>query len=210
MNRRMRASNCFLTLVSTIVIFVFPICVATNLIAGGLSTNLGEVVITGLERGQKYSLKNLANIPLSVVNRGEDTVAVRICALVPDSVELKQRAEPIPSTDWLSLEADSLVLAAGEMGVSDVFIEIPNDSALAGRKFQVMLWSRTIPGPGVLIACGLKSRIIFSIADAAGVGTGSADDAASVDTAGNSKNKNEEVKVEPGNRRSTKKSVDPR
>jgi len=211
MNRRMRASNCFLTLASTIVIFVFPICVATNLIAGGLSTNLGEVVITGLERGQKYSLKNLANIPLSVVNRGEDTVAVRICALVPDSVELRQRAEPIPSTDWLSLEADSLVLAAGEMGVSDVFIEIPNDSALAGRKFQVMLWSRTIPGPGVLIACGLKSRIIFSIADAAGADdTGSADGAANLDAAGNSKNKNEEVKVEPGNRRSTKKPLEPR
>ena len=79
-------------------------CIASAVTAGGLSTNLGEVVITGLGRGEKYSLKKLANIPLSVVNRGEDTVMVRICALVPDSVELRQGAEPIPSNDWVSLE----------------------------------------------------------------------------------------------------------
>jgi hypothetical protein len=151
-----------------------------------------------LEKGEKYSLKDLANIPLSVVNRGEDTVTVRICALIPDSVELRQGAEPIPSADWVCLERDSLVLAPGKMGVSDVFLDIPNYDGLAGRKFQVMLWSRTIPGPGVLIACGLKSRIIFSIADAA-----------SVDTAGNSKNKNDEI-VDARNRKSPKKSIDPR
>ena len=185
-------------LVATLATFALAICFAAELTAGGLSTNLGEVVIAGLEKGEKYSLKDLANIPLSVVNRGEDTVTVRICALIPDSVELRQGAEPIPSADWVCLERDSLVLAPGKMGVSDVFLDIPNYDGLAGRKFQVMLWSRTIPGPGVLIACGLKSRIIFSIADAA-----------SVDTAGNSKNKNDEI-VDARNRKSPKKSIDPR
>jgi len=197
-------------LVATLATFALAICFAAELTAGGLSTNLGEVVIAGLEKGEKYSLKDLANIPLSVVNRGEDTVTVRICALIPDSVELRQGAEPIPSADWVCLERDSLVLAPGKMGVSDVFLDIPNYDGLAGRKFQVMLWSRTIPGPGVLIACGLKSRIIFSIADAASVDdTGSADGAANLDTAGNSKNKNDEI-VDARNRKSPKKSIDPR
>jgi hypothetical protein len=197
-------------LVATLATFALAICFAAELTAGGLSTNLGEAVIAGLEKGEKYSLKDLANIPLSVVNRGEDTVTIRICALIPDSVELRQGAEPIPSADWVCLERDSLVLAPGKMGVSDVFLDIPNYDGLAGRKFQVMLWSRTIPGPGVLIACGLKSRIIFSIADAASVDdTGSADGAANLDTAGNSKNKNDEI-VDARNRKSPKKSIDPR
>jgi len=54
------------------------------------------------------------------------------------------------------------------MKVSNIFIEIPSDTTLRGRKFQATLWSRTIPGPGVFIACGLKSRVIFSIAAAGG------------------------------------------
>jgi hypothetical protein len=84
--------------------------------------------------------------------------------LVPDSAELRQNAEPIPSVEWIGLESDSLDLAPGEMKVSNIFIEIPSDTTLRGRKFQATLWSRTIPGPGVFIACGLKSRVIFSIA----------------------------------------------
>ncbi|MFH0778022.1 MAG: hypothetical protein V2A71_05250 [Candidatus Eisenbacteria bacterium] len=134
-------------------------------LAGGLSTNLGEVLITGLGLGERYSLKELANIPLSVVNRGEDSVLVKVHVLVPDSVELRREAEPIPSVDWISLEKDSLILAPGQMATADVFIEIPNDTTFAARKFQVILWSRTVPGPGVFIACGLKSRIIFSTAE---------------------------------------------
>ncbi|UCF79093.1 MAG: hypothetical protein JSW03_02225 [Candidatus Eiseniibacteriota bacterium] len=153
------------------LVVVTTLCLSTELLAGGLSTNLGEVIIEGLERGERYSLKELANIPLSVVNRGEDTVMVRVHPVVPDSVELRQGAAPIPQVDWISFETDSLILAPGQMGVTDVFIEIPDDSSLASKKFQVMLWSRTIPGPGVFIACGLKSRIIFSIAAAESTST---------------------------------------
>jgi hypothetical protein len=148
------------------LIALTALCLPAGVIAGGLSTNLGEVIIEGLERGERYSLKKLANIPLSVVNRGDDSVTVHVRPLIPDSVELRQGAAPIPRSDWISFEEDSIVLAPGEMGVTDVFIEIPDDSSLSSRKFQVMLWSRTIPGPGVFIACGLKSRIIFSVAAA--------------------------------------------
>ena len=135
-----------------------------SLFAGGLSTNLGEVLIQNLETGDSYCLKKLANVTLSVVNRGEDTVFVKATPEVPDTVELRQNAEPIPSAAWITIETDSMVLAPGQMGVSDVCIDVPPDTTLAGRKFQVMLWSRTIPRPGDFIACGLKSRVLFTIA----------------------------------------------
>jgi len=73
-------------------------------------------------------------------------------------------SEPIPDAAWIKIETDSMVLAPGQMGVSDVCINVPPDSTLRGRKFQVMLWSRTIPRPGDFIACGLKSRVLFTIA----------------------------------------------
>ena len=134
------------------------------LVAGGLSTNLGEVLIQNLGIGDAYCLKKLANVTLSVVNRGEDTVFVKATPEVPDSVELRHNAEPIPSAAWIELERDSMVLAPGQMGVSDVCINVPQDTTLRGRKFQVMLWSRTIPRPGDFVACGLKSRVLFTIA----------------------------------------------
>jgi hypothetical protein len=132
--------------------------------AGGLSTNLGEVLIQNLGTGDSYCLKKLANVTLSVVNRGDDTVFVKATPEVPDTAELRQNAEPIPSAAWIKIETDSMVLAPGQMGVSDVCIHVPADTALTGRKFQVMLWSRTIPRPGDFIACGLKSRVLFTIA----------------------------------------------
>ena len=136
----------------------------SRLLAGGLSTNLGEVLIQNLGIGDSYCLKKLANVTLSVVNRGEDSVFVKATPEVPDTAELRQNAEPIPDAAWIKLEADSMVLAPGQMGVSDVCINVPPDSTLRGRKFQVMIWSRTIPRPGDFIACGLKSRVLFTVA----------------------------------------------
>jgi hypothetical protein len=136
----------------------------SHLLASGLSTNLGEVLVQNLGTGDSYCLKKLANVTLSVVNRGEDTVFVKATPEVPDTAELRQNAEPIPNAAWIKLETDSMVLAPGQMGVADVCISVPPDSTLRGRKFQVMLWSRTIPRPGDFIACGLKSRVLFTVA----------------------------------------------
>lgn len=152
------------SLLISLVMLAATLCSLSELMAGGLSTNLGEVVIEGLERGKRYGLKELANIPLSVVNRGDDTVIVKIDPLIPDSTELRWGASPIPDPGWISVETDSLVLLPGQMGVTDVFIQLPDDVWVCTKKFQVVLWSRTIPRPGVFLACGLKSRIIFSTA----------------------------------------------
>jgi hypothetical protein len=148
------------TLAALAAVLFFP----SGLVAGGLSTNLGEVLIQNLGTGDAYCLKKLANVTLSIVNRGEDTALVMADPIVPDSVELRQNAEPIPSANWIKIETDSMVLAPGQMGVSDVCIEVPQDTTLRGRRFQVMLWSRTIPRHGDFIACGLKTRVLFTIA----------------------------------------------
>src|SRR5204863_9616546 len=44
-----------------------------------------------------------------------------------------------------------------------------NDSTLCGRTFQLMFWSHTLATDGNLLAYGLDSRVIFSVARAESV-----------------------------------------
>jgi len=131
--------------------------------AGGLSCSVGEVVIENLKIGQTYSLKTLANLPLSVTNTGDQPVTVLIEPLVPGPGELRQKAEPIPQIKWARALPDSFKLFPKESKLVEMIIEIPDDEALFGKKFQVNFWSHTLAQAGDLLAVGLNSRVIFSI-----------------------------------------------
>ena len=53
-------------------------------------------------------------------------------------------------------------MAPNERASADILISIPDDDRLLGKKYQVMLWSHTLPREGSFLAYGLKSRIIFT------------------------------------------------
>jgi hypothetical protein len=133
--------------------------------AGGLSTQLGEVVIQNLQVGQAYNLRDLANLSLSVVNRGDEEIALAMDPLVPEASELKQGAEAIPDLSWIALSSREHIVSAGGTATSDILVTIPDDDHLLGRKFQVTVWSHSVPRPGagMALAYGLKSRIIFTV-----------------------------------------------
>lgn len=132
--------------------------------AGGLSTQLGEVVIENLQIGQTYNLKHLANLSLIVTNTSDYSVDLRMDILLPDSSELRKGAEPIPDTSWLKLSQNLFKLGANEKASSDIIISIPGDDQYLGKKYQVTIWSHTLggEGSGMFLAFGLKSRIIFT------------------------------------------------
>jgi hypothetical protein len=58
--------------------------------AGGLRCSIGEVVIENLKIGRTYSLKTLANLPLTLTNTTDGPVNLAVDALVPDASELRQ------------------------------------------------------------------------------------------------------------------------
>lgn len=132
--------------------------------AGGLRTQLGEVVIENLQIGQTYNLKELANLRLIVTNTSDYSVDLRMDILLPDSSELRQGAEPLPDTTWVSLSHNLFKLDPDEKATSDITISIPDDDQYLGKKYQVTIWSRTLggKGAGMFLAFGLKSRIIFT------------------------------------------------
>ena len=131
--------------------------------AGGLRCSIGEVVIENLKIGHTYSLKTLANLPLTLTNTTDGPVILEVDALVPDASELRQGAEAIPDARWATATPDTMAMNAGETKLSELVLAIPDDERLFGRKFEVIYWSHTLPRPEDVLSYGLKSRIIFTI-----------------------------------------------
>jgi len=131
--------------------------------AGGLRCSVGEVVINNLKIGRSYSLKALANLPLSVTNTSDRPVHILVDALVPDSSELRMEARPVPDARWASAAPDSFDLGPRETKAVEMLLSIPDDEALFGRKFQVTFWSHTLARAGDFLSYGLNTRVIFSI-----------------------------------------------
>ena len=154
------ASNGF----ATAWLFVLTLVAAPPLQAGGLSTGLGEVVVENLQVGQTYSLKQLANLRLGITNNCDDSVALKMDILSPDSSELKKGLNPIPDISWLKLSQDTFVLGSNEIALSDITLSIPDENRYLGKKYQVTIWSHTVglAGRAMSLGLGLKSRIIFT------------------------------------------------
>ncbi len=138
---------------------------ATPLVAsaGGLRCSVGEVVLENLKISQTYSLRTLANLPLTLTNTGDHSVTVALDPMVPGESELRGGAEAIGSLAWVSVMPETLTLEAGQTATADVSLVLPDDETLFGRRFQAMVWSHTLPDPNDLVSVGLKSRIIFSV-----------------------------------------------
>ncbi len=151
--------------IKIVLILVIILTTSGPLTAGGLSTQLGEVVIENLQVGHSYNLKQLADLSLIVTSTSEFPVDLRMDVLQPSASELKQGAAAIPDTSWVRLSENLFTLGANEKAVSDIIISIPDDDRFLGKKYQVMIWSHTLGGSGggMSLAYGLKSRIIFTI-----------------------------------------------
>lgn len=145
-------------------LFVLTLFVATTAQAAGLRASLGEVVIENLQVGQTYSLKQLANLRLTVTNNSDDSVALRMDILSPDSSQLKKGSSPIPDILWLRLSPDTFVLGPNEIALSDITLSIPDENRYLGKKYQVTIWSHTVAlaGRAMSLGLGLESRIIFT------------------------------------------------
>ncbi len=141
---------------------VIALAMPYELKAGGLSTQLGEAVIENLQIGQTYNLAELANLRLIVTNTSDFAVDLRMDILMPQSSELRQGAAPIPDLSWVKLSRNLFELGPNEKASSEIIISIPDEDRHLGKKYQVMIWSHTLGKEGMLLAYGLKSRIIVT------------------------------------------------
>lgn len=132
------------------------------LFCSGISTPYGEVVVENIVPGEDVSITGIANKPFSVKNNSENRVRIKIDVVVPQETELKPGYVALPDSSWIKLDKDTFDLEAGEEAITQVVLQVPNKKKFYGKKYQVYLWSRTLPKEsGMSISVGLKSRFLL-------------------------------------------------
>ena len=133
----------------------------SSVFASGLSTGFSEVTLENLQTGKTYNTKDVANLPLTVVNTGKEPVDLKIELMMPAAQELKKGYEPIPDLSWIKLDKTQFNgIKPQDSAVCEVVIVIPDDAKYLGKKYQVFIWSHTF---GTSVGVGLKSKLLLSI-----------------------------------------------
>jgi hypothetical protein len=135
---------------------------AAPLRAIGLRTKFGQVTVRGLKIGQEYSLNNLLNLPLRILNTGDLPEDIRI-DLNPQKNAGTPGYEPIPDVSWVTLDQHDFTVEGHHEAVTDIHIKIPNDPKLLGRRFEAHIWSRTVPKHHSMYGAGLGSVLLFEV-----------------------------------------------
>ncbi len=145
-----------------LIAIIVSLLAASSASAAGLRTKFGEVVVSGLKIGQTYSLKDLVNLPYSVVNTGDEEVDLLLEVIPANGDVLKVGYEAAISTNWVTLNTKRFTVAPNREVSTDLTIAIPNDAALLGRRFQIDIWARTQSSHG-MFAVGMRSRLLIHV-----------------------------------------------
>jgi hypothetical protein len=129
--------------------------------ATGLRTKFGEVTVKGLKIGQEYSMNNLMNLPLRIVNIGAETEQV-VVDVTPEKSAAVEGYEPTDGS-WIKLDGHKFTVEPNHEAVTDIHINIPNDPKLLGRRFSAHIWSHTVPGAHSMYGAGLGSELLMEI-----------------------------------------------
>ncbi|OGS28089.1 MAG: hypothetical protein A2297_07050 [Elusimicrobia bacterium RIFOXYB2_FULL_48_7] len=127
----------------------------------GLGTKFATVILEKLEPGKVYNLRELRNLPLTVINSGSEETDVIVEAEIPEKSELREGYEPIADTAFIKFVPNKFRIKAGEEYPCDVIIAIPADNSLIGKHFQAKIWTHT--GGSDIFGAGVVNRIFFSI-----------------------------------------------
>ena len=114
------------------------LCAATAGATQGIQTKFAQVRVSNLRIGGRYSLADLVNFPLRVVNDGTETLKLKVTVMPPGHPN-SQGMEPIPDVNWIELQRSTFSVRPGLEAVTDVVINVPNDEKLMGRQFYVLL-----------------------------------------------------------------------
>lgn len=136
------------------------LALATAAQAAGLRTPFGEVIVRNIKIGQTYSLYKLVNLPLRVINTGDNEVDLRVetIAIRPEEVKTGYEAA---GRDWVRVERSSFTLGPNREAATDLIITVPNDPALLGRRYEADIWSHTVNSGALQV--GLRSRLLLHV-----------------------------------------------
>jgi len=134
------------------------LCAATAGATQGIQTKFAQVRVSHLRIGGRYSMADLVNFPLRVVNDGTETLKLKVTVMPPGHPN-SQGMEPIPDVKWIELQRSTFSVRPGMEAVTDIVINVPNDEKLMGRQFYVLLVTEsdnpTALGVGIVSQLGI-------------------------------------------------------
>lgn len=131
----------------------------------GLAAKFGDVILEGVQPGRTYSLREAARVPFGVQNRGDAETTVVVEFDRPRTGNVSVDYEAIPDPTWLKAVPDRLTIPPGAVGFFDLLLTVPDDSALKGRHFQVMVKARGGEG---MFGVAVENRVRFSVGQGPG------------------------------------------
>lgn len=135
--------------------------------AGGLSMrNYAEIMVENLQVGQEYSMMEIVNLPLEIVNKSDKSIIIEINVYKPGGKKIKKGFEAIPESSWIMIEPKQADIPANGVYSTDVKIKIPDDEKLLGKKFHADIHVRTVSkGKSMLmVALAVQGRLLFTVA----------------------------------------------
>lgn len=133
-----------------------------------LSTKFADVIMEYVVPGKVYNLRTMRSLPYRVINSGGGPADMTILVEIPRAERLKPGYEPVPDPSWIRVVPDKLHLEAGQTGIADIILQVPDDPQYTGRNFQVHLVCRSAePPPGEMLGLAfltsLQSRLRFTV-----------------------------------------------
>jgi hypothetical protein len=157
----MRAKKVLMIILLTCV-GLFP----TLLWAGALKMeNYSRILVENLQIGEKYSMIQLVNLPLKVINDSDEAIVLAVDVIKPQAKFTREGFEAIPDTAWVSVANSIAAVAEYGTFLSDVMISIPNKKEYLGKKYQVDLRARILPsGSFAAVSLAINGHLSFTVA----------------------------------------------
>ncbi|MDD5657212.1 MAG: hypothetical protein PHF00_08150 [Elusimicrobia bacterium] len=127
----------------------------------GLALRFGDVVIEGAAPGKTYNLREQVGLPFGVENRSDVEMEVVVEALIPNQHEIAAGYEAVPDPTWIKVVPERMTIGARAKAYFELLLTVPDDPALKGKHFQVIIYAHT--GPAGLYAIGVRNKLRFSI-----------------------------------------------
>jgi hypothetical protein len=136
-----------------------------------VATKFADVIMEHVKPGTVYNLRTMRNLPYRVMNESNGVMDLVVEAEIPAPNQMKPGYEPIPDPSWIKMVPNRFKLQAGEQGLVDVILQVPEGQTYDGKHYQVHLVCKTAEPPpgevtGLTFGVVLASRLRFSVGGA--------------------------------------------
>lgn len=102
---------------------------------------------------------------LIISNRDNIARAFELSVVAPDLEYVRPDYQPIPDTNWVSLEPSSITIEGNSWGEVRIWLYIPDRPEFANKKFEAWICTEMLPEPGGIVAAISTTKMLIETAN---------------------------------------------